>query len=168
MKNILLIGMPGTGKSTVGVILAKRLGYAFLDEDILICQNSGATLPQIIEERGVAGFLKLEERVGLGIHCARTVISTGGSVVLSEAAMAHLKQNAVTVWLETPLEVLEERLQRHSRRDRGVAAPDDVTLSEIYAQRAPLYEKYADIRIFCDGNTDSVVRAVREALPAFL
>ena len=164
MDNIVLIGMPGTGKSTVGVILAKRLGYDFLDQDLLICRREGKPLPEIIQEKGIDRFLEIEGEVGLGICCHRTVIATGGSAVFSARAMAHLKRNGIFVWLETPLPVLEQRLARGSRHDRGVAAPEDMTLADIYAQRAPLYETYADIRIACDCDTDGVVQKIRDAL----
>ncbi len=167
MENIILIGMPGTGKSTVGVILAKRLGYDFLDTDILLARTDGRPLARILDESGIDAFLHIEEEVGRGIHCRRTVIATGGSMVFSQAAMDNLKDGSVTVWLETPLAELERRLRRNSRHDRGVAAPESMTLEEIYAIRKPLYEKYSDIRISCSGTTEDVVNAIRTALPAF-
>ena len=164
MKNIVLIGMPGTGKSTVGVILAKRLGYDFLDTDILLAQREGRTLPRIIEEEGLDRFLELEGKAGLSVDCRSTVIATGGSMVFSEPAMAHLKKNAVTIWLETPIAVLEERLSHEAREDRGVAAPGDMTVRDIYALREPLYAKYADLRMFCVDGVDLVVSDIRSAL----
>lgn len=164
MKNIVLIGMPATGKSTVGVILAKRLGYSFLDADIMIAQREGRTLPQIIAEEGIERFLEIEGQTGLAISCESTVIATGGSMVFSDAAMAHLKENAITIWLETPLDALEARYARNSREDRGVAAPSDMTLEDIYNLRKPLYEKYADIILQCEEGTENVVRQIREAI----
>lgn len=163
MKNIVLIGMPGTGKSTVGVILAKRLGCGFIDTDIQIAKEEGRTLPRILEEDGIEGFLKIEERIGLGLRCSGTVIATGGSMVFSKAAMERLCASGVVVWLETPLDELESRLEQ-TREERGVAAPEGMTIRDIYQKRAPLYEKYADIRINCVQGTDNVVAAVRAAL----
>lgn len=168
MKNIVLIGMPGTGKSTVGVILAKRLGFAFIDADILITQREKRTLPQIIEEVGIDEFLRIEGRAGLSIECESTVIATGGSMVFSEEAMRHLKANGVIVWLETPLPELEDRYARNSRADRGVAAPESMTIEDIYAVRKPLYEKFADIIIHCEKSTEAVVRQVRDAVSGLL
>lgn len=164
MKNIVLIGMPGTGKSTVGVILAKRLGYDFLDTDILLARRENRTLPKIIEDEGLDRFLELEGEAGLSVNCRSTVIATGGSMVFSEAAMAHLKENAVTIWLETPISILEERLSHEAREDRGVAAPGNMTVRDIYALREPLYAKYADLRMFCVMGVDCVVSDVRSAL----
>lgn len=163
-KNIVLIGMPGTGKSTVGVILAKRLGYDFLDADICIANREGRTLPRIIAEDGLERFLEIEGETGLSLRCQGTVIATGGSMVFSPAAMEHLRENGVTIWLETPVDVLEGRLANNSREDRGVAAPADMSVSDIYALREPLYAKYADIRIPCETGVDQVVAQIRRAL----
>ena len=164
MKNIVLIGMPGTGKSTVGVILAKRLGYDFIDVDILITQREKRTLPQLIEDEGIDGFLKLEGQAGLSIECDRTVIATGGSMIFSDDAMRHLKADAITIWLETPLHKLVERYKRNSRQDRGVAAPGDMTIKEIYELRKPLYKKYSDITIHCRKQSEYVVQQIRGAI----
>ena len=167
MKNIVLIGMPGTGKSTVGVILAKRLGYDFIDVDILITQREKRTLPQIIEDEGIDGFLELEGQAGLSIECEKTVIATGGSMIFSDEAMCYLKENAVTIWMETPLHKLEERYERNSRQDRGVAAPGDMTLKEIYELRKPLYKQYADITIHCRKKSEYVVQQIRDGIDKF-
>ncbi|MBR4158292.1 MAG: AAA family ATPase [Oscillospiraceae bacterium] len=164
MKNIVLIGMPGTGKSTVGVVLAKYMGYDYLDTDILLSRRQQRTLPQLIEAEGLERFLQLEGEAGLSIECSDTVIATGGSMVFSGDAMEHLRSGAVVVWLETPLEVLEARLSRTAREDRGVAAPSDMSVREIYEQREPLYAKYADVRIRCGEGVDGVVADVRTAL----
>ena len=164
MKNIVLIGMPGTGKSTVGVVLAKYMGYDYLDTDILLSRRQQRTLPQLIEAEGLERFLHLEGEAGLSIECSDTVIATGGSMVFSGDAMEHLRSGAVVVWLETPLEVLEARLSRTAREDRGVAAPSDMSVREIYEQREPLYAKYADVRIRCGEGVDGVVADVRTAL----
>ena len=165
MNNIILIGMPGTGKSTVGVILAKHLGYDFLDCDILIARREGRTLPEILEQDGLEHFLELEGRAGESIDCEHTVIATGGSMVFSPRAMEHLKKGSVTVWMDTALSVLEKRLTAASRHNRGVAAPADMSIRDIYAQRAPLYRKYADLRLRCPLGTDRTV-AKLEALLA--
>ncbi|MCD7845283.1 MAG: shikimate kinase [Oscillospiraceae bacterium] len=164
MKNIVLIGMPGTGKSTVGVILAKRLGYDFLDTDILLARREGHTLPEILAAYGLEGFLQREEALGRELRRDSTVIATGGSMVLSAAAMENLCRDGVVVWLQTPVSVLEARLANHSREDRGVAAPADMTVGDIYAMREPYYQKYADLTIPCRDGADQVVAAVREAL----
>lgn len=112
MKNIVLIGMPGTGKSVVGRALADRLGYTFVDADDLIVQATGRTLPEILRTEGLEAFLSIEGRVGMDLTCSDTVIATGGSMVLSGAAMAHLKENGVAVWLETPLSRIADRMPR--------------------------------------------------------
>ena len=164
MKNIVLIGMPGTGKSTIGVILAKRLGYDFIDVDILITQRERRTLPQIIVDEGIDGFLELEGQAGLSIECDRTVIATGGSMVFSDSAMRHLKSSAIVIWLETPLHKLEERFKRNSRQDRGVAAPGNMTIKEIYELRKPLYKQYADITIHCRQKSEYVVQQILDAI----
>ena len=161
-RNIVLIGMPGTGKSTAGVILAKQLGYEFVDTDLLLIKRAGKTLPEIMAECGVDGFLKLEGQVGESIRCEKSVIATGGSMVFSESAMKNLCKNNVVVWLDTELSVLEERLG--SSAGRGIAAAPGTTVAEIFHVRKPLYEKYADIHIHCTGNTDHVVFQIMEAV----
>ena len=166
MNNVVLIGMPGTGKSTVGVVLAKRLGFDFLDADIYMAQREGRTLPRILEEDGMERFLELENEAGKSICCRHTVIATGGSMVFSAEAMEHLREDSVVIWLETPIEILEERLTANSREDRGVAAPADMTVRDIYTLREPLYTKYADLRIRCRSGVDSVVSDIRDALKA--
>lgn len=164
MKNIVLIGMPGTGKSTVGVILAKRLGFDFIDGDILITQMEGRKLPEIIQEKGIDEFLRIEGRAGLSIDCESTVIATGGSMVFSDEAMRHLAEKGIIVWLKTPLAELTARYARNSRQDRGVAAPESMSIEDIYRIREPLYEKYADFIIECEEGTDNVVRQLRELI----
>jgi shikimate kinase len=161
-KNIVLIGMPGTGKSTAGVILAKQMGYEFVDTDLLLIKRAGKTLPEILAETGVDGFLKLEGQVGESIHCEKCVIATGGSMVFSESAMKNLCGQNVVVWLDTELHVLEYRLKNSA--GRGIAAPPGETVAGIYEARKPLYEKYADIRVHCTGNTDHVVSQIKEAI----
>ena len=167
MKNIVLIGMPGTGKSVVGCALAERLGYTFVDVDDLITETTGKTLPEILRTEGLEAFLAIEGRVGETLDRENTVIATGGSMVLSEAAMAHLKENGVIVWLDTPLEVLQERLPEHLS-DRGVVAPDHMTVRELFAQRRPLYEQYADITVACTGDMERVLNRLERSVAPFL
>ena len=148
-KNIILIGMPGVGKSTVGVVLAKRLGYSFVDADLVIQSWEGKLLHEIIEERGVEGFWMLEEAVGESMDVRRTVIATGGSAVYGENAMAHYKQIGTVVYLSLPLEGIRERLG--DLTERGVTLRDGQDLDCLYVERQPLYERYADVTVDCEG-----------------
>lgn len=147
--NLILIGMPGAGKSTVGVVLAKKLGYAFVDADLVIQSREGKLLHELIAERGVEGFWKLEEAVGESIETVRTVIATGGSAVYGEKAMAHYRQIGTVVYLSLPLQAIRERLG--DLTERGVTLRDGQDLDGLYAERQPLYEKYADITVNCEG-----------------
>ncbi|MDE7247892.1 MAG: shikimate kinase, partial [Lachnospiraceae bacterium] len=149
MKNMILIGMPGAGKSTVGVVLAKKLGYAFVDADLVIQSREGKLLHEIIAERGVEGFWKVEESVGESIEAHRTVIATGGSAVYGSKAMAHYKQIGKVIYLSLPLEEIRERLG--DLDERGVTLRDGQDLTGLYEERVPLYEKYADCTVDCDG-----------------
>lgn len=142
-KNVVLIGMPGSGKSTVGVVLAKVLGYRFLDSDLEIQQQEGKRLPELIEEFGTEGFLDIEGRVNASIEADHCVIATGGSVVYRENAMQHMKEIGTVVYLKLTCEQLKERLG--DLRCRGVALHDGQNLEGLYKERIPLYEKYADI-----------------------
>ena len=143
MKNIVLIGMPGSGKSTVGVVLAKMLGLHFLDSDLVIQETEGKLLSEIIEEKGPDGFLAVEDRVNAGLQCEKTVIATGGSAVFGANAMAHLKEIGTVVYLKLPYRELERRLS--DIKGRGVVLRDGQTLHDLYEERVPLYEKYADV-----------------------
>ncbi len=163
MKNVVLIGMPGTGKSTVGVILAKRLGYGFLDTDILLAETEHRKLPEIIAAEGYEELIRIEGLLGESIERESCVIATGGSMVFSEKAMENLRRNAVVIWLDTPVEELEKRLVTN-RVSRGVAAPDDMTVADIYALRKPLYERYSDFAVECVEGTENVVNALLELL----
>lgn len=149
MRNIVLTGMPGAGKSTVGVILAKTLKMNFLDTDLVIQERTGLSLQDIIDRDGPAEFMRVEEAAVLSLACHRTVVATGGSVVLSPPAMAHLKANGTVVYLNVPFEEIEKRLG--NIRHRGIILPSDQTLRTMYDGRAPLYEKYADITMDCAG-----------------
>ncbi len=148
-NNIILIGMPGVGKSTVGVVLAKKLGYSFVDADLVIQSREGKLLHEIIAEQGVEGFWRTEEAVGESIDGRRTVIATGGSAVYGERAMAHYRQIGTVVYLHLPLEGIRERLG--DLTERGVTLKAGQDLDSLYAERRPLYEKYADITVDCEG-----------------
>ena len=147
MKNIILIGMPGAGKSTVGVVLAKQLGYAFMDADLVIQAREGKLLHEIISEQGVEGFWQVEEEVNESILTERTVIATGGSAVYGDRAMTHYKGIGKVVYLALPLEDIRERLG--DLDERGVTLREGQDLAALYEERIPLYEKYADITINC-------------------
>lgn len=142
-QNVVLIGMPGVGKSTVGVILAKVLGYEFVDSDLLIQKVEKRLLREIIAQEGQAGFLKIENRVNASIDMEKTVIATGGSVVYCTEAMEHLKKIGTVVYLKLDYEILKKRLG--NLRCRGVVLRKGQTLKDLYDERTPLYEKYADI-----------------------
>lgn len=146
--NIVLIGMPGAGKSTVGVVLAKKLGYAFLDSDLVIQSREGMLLHEIISERGVQGFWAVEEEANVSINADRTVIATGGSVIYGSRAMEHLKQIGTVVYLRLSCDAIADRLG--DLNERGVTLQEGQDLSELYAERVPLYEKYADYTINCE------------------
>lgn len=167
MNNVTLIGMPGSGKSTVGVLLAKSLGYQFLDVDLLIQQRESALLQDILDSRGVEPFLDAEEAAVLSIQCRRHVIAPGGSAVCRERAALHLKAMGPVVYLRVPLEELCRRVQNLSTR--GIAMRPGETLKDVMAFRAPLYEKYADIVVDCPAGQETartaqiVEQALREA-----
>ena len=148
-NNIVLIGMPGVGKSTVGVILAKVLGYQFLDADLLIQEQEGKLLKDIIEEAGTDGFVQVENRVIANIDCEKTIIATGGSVIYGQEAMEHLKEIGMVIYLEVPFSALEQRLS--DIKGRGVVLKEGQTLYDLFMERTPLYEKYADVRISEEG-----------------
>ncbi|HXV36207.1 MAG TPA: shikimate kinase [Myxococcota bacterium] len=147
--NVALIGMPGAGKSTLGVLLAKRTARSFLDTDLLIQQAEGASLQQIIASRGVAAFRAIEERIVRALDCSRTVVATGGSVVYSEAAMRHLGRIGCRIFLDVPLDELERRLGDLDQR--GVIRGPGQDFGELLDERRPLYERWADIRVDCRG-----------------
>lgn len=147
--NIILIGMPGAGKSTVGVVLAKKLGYAFVDADLVIQSREGRLLHEIISERGVEGFWQVEESVGESIEARRTVIATGGSAVYGPKAMAHYQQIGTVVYLSLPLDEIRERLG--DLNERGVTLREGQDLAGLYEERVPLYGKYADCTVECEG-----------------
>lgn len=148
-KNIVLIGMPGVGKSTAGVVLAKVLGYEFIDADLVIQQQEGKLLHEIISEVGTDGFIAVENRVNSELDVEKSIIATGGSVVYGKEAMQHLKEIGTVVYLKVSYDILEKRL--HDIKGRGVVLKDGQDLRGLYEERIPLYEKYADI-VVCEDN----------------
>jgi shikimate kinase len=149
MDNIILIGMPAVGKSTVGVIVAKRLGYNFIDTDILIQEETGKLLREIIAQQGIEGFLKVEDAVNSRVNVKNTVISPGGSVVYCENAMKHYKEIGKILYLKVSYETISKRLK--NAKKRGVVLRDGQTLEDLYNERVKLFEKYADITVSEDG-----------------
>lgn len=147
-KNIILIGMPGAGKSTVGVVLAKKLGYTFIDSDIVIQDEKGMLLHELIEKYGIYGFNEIENEVNSKINAENSVIATGGSAVYGKEAMEHFKSIGQVVYLKLPYNEIENRLG--DLNERGVSIKKGQTLSSLYEERVPLYEKYADIIIDCN------------------
>ena len=146
-KHIILIGMPACGKSTVGVLAAKNLGYRFIDSDLIIQERDGRRLHRIIAEEGQAGFLAIEEAVNLtlGNDAPPAIIATGGSAVYSPAAMAHFKSIGTVVYLRLSFETVKRRLGNFTHR--GVVMPEGYTLRDLYDERCALYETYADITV---------------------
>lgn len=150
MENIILIGMPGSGKSTVGVILAKTLGMDFIDTDLIIQIQQKTKLQPLIDRYGTDKFRDFEEKALLSVmNRSDTVIATGGSAVFCEKGMEHLKKNGICVYLDVPCDVLEKRLK--NIKTRGVAAAKDMTVKDIFDERSPYYEKCADVTIDCGG-----------------
>lgn len=162
-KNLILIGMPAAGKSTVGVILAKYMNMDFLDTDILIQNKTGKKLSEIIEENGIDEFCRIEEEIVASIDCSSTIIATGGSVVYGEKAMAHLKKNGEIVYLETSLEAVEKRLE--NLEQRGVVNKNNSSVEDLYNERVPLYEKWADMNYSTStGRPEDVVANIIKSL----
>jgi len=162
-KNVVLIGMPGAGKSTVGVLLAKAMKMPFIDTDLLIQERHGHFLQELVDMHGFDEFIKIEESVILSLDVKNHIISTGGSVVYSEAAMNHLKASGVVVFLNARLYQLERRLKNMHRR--GIAMKGNRTLASLYRERLPLYEKYADISIDCSKkHIETIVSEIKNNL----
>lgn len=161
--NIVLIGMPGVGKSTLGVVLAKELGYEFVDADLLIQKREHRLLKEIIADEGVDGFMAIENDVNAHIDSTKTVIATGGSVIYGSEAMEHLKEIGTVLYLKLDYETLDSRLG--SLKGRGVVLKDGQDLKGLYEERVPLYEKYADV-IVDEGGLDleATLKAVIEKL----
>jgi len=151
MENIILIGMPGCGKSTIGVVLAKVMGYHFIDADLLIQEKEGRLLSEIIEEKGPEGFNQIENEVNSNIVDDRAVIATGGSVVYGEEAMTHFGRIGVILYIRLSLDELQNRLG--DLAERGISMKEGQTLKDLYDERTPLYEKYANLTIDVEGLT---------------
>ena len=162
--NIILIGMPGAGKSTIGVILAKTLGMDFLDSDLAICRRREKKLQDILDEEGLEAFLRLEEDVILDLHPRCTVLATGGSVPLRDRAMEHLKAQGTVIYLEVGLEELRTRLS--NIKTRGIAFGPGETLEDLYAYRTPIYERWADLTIHADPNRNDIEHMVDQIVAA--
>ncbi len=166
MDNIILIGMPASGKSAAGVLLAKTLGYDFVDSDLVIQRRSGRLLADIIAADGPEAFIRLEESVNLSLDAHRSIIATGGSAVYGDRAMEKFRTEGTVVYLQTSLDTLYKRLKGKSILTRGVVMrKKGETFEDLYNERIPLYEKYADITVDCDGlDIERTVNAVCEAL----
>lgn len=163
-NNIILIGMPGVGKSTVGVILAKELGYQFVDSDLLIQKREKKLLRQIIAKEGVDGFIAIENEINASIWTEKSVIATGGSVVYGQEAMEHLKEIGTVVYLKLSYKSLEKRLG--NLKGRGVVLRPGQDLRALYKERTVLYEKYADV-VVDEENKDieATLQTILECLP---
>ncbi len=161
-KNIVLIGMPGGGKSTIGVILAKLLGYRFVDTDIVIQEEEKKLLKEIIAEKGTEGFIETENRIIKGLKAERSVIATGGSAVYGAEAMKNLSDDGIVIYLKLDYSKLRYRLG--NIKNRGVVIREGQSLSGLYKERAPIYEKYADIII--DENSCNVEKTIIKILDA--
>ena len=162
-SNIILIGMPAAGKSTIGVLLAKTLLKSFVDTDLIIQSKYGCGLCDIIEKEGTDTFLKIENDIICSQEYLSSVVATGGSAVYGEEAMAHLSKDGIVVYLDLSLGEIEKRIGNITTR--GVAMKNGTTLSELYEERLPLYNKYADITVACDGKTaEEIVTEIAEKL----
>ena len=163
MKNIVLIGMPGAGKSTVGVLLAKSTLRSFVDTDLVIQQKQGKSLCEIIGEEGTDRFLEIENEAIASCSFDCCVVATGGSAVFGKEAMETLKKDGTIVYLKLPVDEIKKRIS--DIRTRGVAVKPGVTLEEIFKERKPLYEKYADFTVDCTGlNAEQCVGKIIELL----
>lgn len=162
-SNIVLIGMPGVGKSTIGVILAKILGYHFLDSDLVIQERENRRLHQIITQEGTEGFLRIENEVNASLDVERTIIATGGSAIYGKEAMEHLKEIGQVVYLKADYTTISKRLGNLEKR--GVALKQGQTLKDLYDERTALYEKYADVIVDEKGlGTEETIGAVLRSL----
>ena len=164
--NIILIGMAGCGKSTLGVLLAKALGFEFIDTDLLIQKNENRLLQDIINSNGIEYFNRTEQQAICSLSADNAVIATGGSAVYSPCSMEHLKENGVCVWLKLPYDEVIKRINNIATR--GIVIAPGKTLLDVFTEREPLYRKYADIVIDCmndiETNVSSVIKAYREYL----
>ena len=158
-RTIVLIGVPGAGKSTVGVVLAKELRMQFIDTDLLIQERCGRLLQEVLDDGGPDSFKEIEEEVVLSLDCRNTVLATGGSVVFSGRAMEHLRKGGIIVWLDISCERMEERLRNSAMR--GIVLAKGESLRAMYNERMPLYRNYADVTIACsDDDVERIVRKI--------
>lgn len=163
MNNIILIGMPGAGKSTVGVTLAKTLGMNFIDTDLIIQERYNALLQDMINNEGIDSFLRKEEKSILSLECNNSVIATGGSVVYSPVSMAHLKKLGKIIYLMLTYEEVESRIS--NIKTRGIVIEKGQQLSDVFVQRTPLYEKYCDIIVNCSGlGMEEIIEAINNKI----
>ncbi len=161
--NIVLIGMPGCGKSTVGVLVAKALLCSFVDVDLIIQNKYNKTLSDIIFEEGIEEFKRREDEVLRELRFENTIIATGGSAIYSQKGMENLKENAKVIYLKLSPEEIQRRIK--NIKTRGIVMPKGMTISELYNERAPLYEKYADITLDCEGTTiEECVKLIADAV----
>jgi len=157
--SLVLIGMPGAGKSTIGVLVAKYAVMDFVDTDVLIQVRTGESLQQTLDRAGYLELRRIEEQVILGLRHRQVVVATGGSAVYSSSAMAHLRALGRVVFLDVPLEILRQRLSDFPVR--GIAGPPGQTVEQVHAERLPLYRRYADVTIACSGmEAEAIARRV--------
>ena len=162
-NNVILIGMPAVGKSTLGVLLAKSTSRDFLDTDVYIQSRERQTLPAILAAEGRDGFRRIEEEAVLTLEQRDTVVATGGSVVYGKRAMAHLKAGGIVVYLHVPLAILAQRIKDFI--GRGVVMAEGQTLEELLAEREPLYRQWADVTVDCQAGThEEVLERILKAL----
>ena len=152
MRNIILIGMPGSGKSTLGVLLAKVIGYSFVDTDLIISRRADKPLQKILDNDGLDSFLSLEEEVGTTLECDHTVVATGGSMVLSKRAMTHLREIGTVVYVNVPFSEIQRRVR--NIRTRGIVFHKNETLQDVFNNRSPLYAQYSDITVDVPPDAD--------------
>ena len=161
-NNVVLIGMPGAGKSTIGVLLAKRLGYDFVDTDVLIQIRQGQVLQDTLDEQGYLALRAIEERVLVSLNVTRSVIATGGSAVYNNAAMKHLGDNGIVVYLAAELAVLKQRI--HDYKTRGIARRPDQDFEDLFDERTKLYCKHASITVNAARTPELLVADIERAL----
>lgn len=165
MRNIIFIGMPAVGKSTIGIVVAKRLGYNFIDTDLLIQKAEDRLLREIIEQEGLERFLEIEDRINAEVEAEKSIIAPGGSVVYCENAMKHYKKIGTVVYLKASFETISKRIG--NAKKRGVVLKENQTLKDLYDERTVLFEKYADVTVCEDGVAlEDMVELVMEKLGA--
>lgn len=167
MKNIILIGMPAVGKSTVGVVVAKRIGYEFIDTDLLIQKQEKRLLKEIIAQEGNERFLEIENQVNRDLKAERAVISPGGSVVYCDEAMQHFKEIGTVIYLHATYEDIYKRIT--NAKNRGVVLKEGQTLKDLYDERVKLFEKYADYTVSEEGlDLENTIEEVLELVEGFM